>query len=213
MMISTWSRFTRCVVYHSRALACLGVVLVCGCGATPREPERILLDITREVRVAPGGAVRVGPFEVQDIDEERSVEYAALLRVFGSPDVCAFRSGETRVRWRRPGVTAQVFVGQERAETHDASRCPLRDASVRRVVADGVGWHTEVGLAIGDPISRIRELYPGVTRQRRSSEVPGWRLVSRSTDEDIDVSASGLVATVQDGRIAALVVMLAGTEL
>lgn len=81
----------------------------------------------------------------------------------------------------------------------DAQRDPC-GAAAKHVLttASDRRWRTSKGLRIGDPVSRLRTLYP-----RAEQELPGrWYLTTRW----LGVPLPGLEANVERGRVASFTV-------
>jgi hypothetical protein len=107
-----------------------------------------------------------------------------------------------------PRVGLEIWWGGSPLLTHDASTC-LR---IEEAIASGVGWHTKNGLAIGDPVTRLRRLFPHVYDTRHA----GPKGTPRGSIEwDITVAAGegehpALTAMVRAARVVALVVEIVG---
>jgi uncharacterized repeat protein (TIGR01451 family) len=71
--------------------------------------------------------------------------------------------------------------------------------SVARAVVKGAEWRTPRGLGIGDPVARIRTLYPRAARHGRWF----WLTVRRTSYGDV---AYGVEALVRNGRVRVLAV-------
>jgi hypothetical protein len=73
------------------------------------------------------------------------------------------------VRWDALAATALV-----RGAAHPCDAA----SAVRWIRLTGTGWRTAKGLATGEPLTRLRTLYPGARRAGATS----WRLVAGRDD-------------------------------
>lgn len=114
------------------------------------------------------------------------------IDVFGPP-VSRQDNYETCVlRWPGLGLTMKTYYP-------DAQRDPC-GGSAKHVLTTATDrrWRTSKGLRIGDPVSRLRALYP-----RAKQELPGrWYLTIRW----LGVPLPGLEANVERGRVASFTV-------
>jgi len=93
------------------------------------------------------GALRIG----------EDVPLARALKAYGRPTRKKSLSRRTvcKVRWQEPGISVlAASLG-----TRPRRRCDSRRLSVQQVTVSGAGWTTDRGLVVGDPDTRMRELY------------------------------------------------------
>jgi hypothetical protein len=130
--------------------------------------------------------------------------YAAAIRAFGPPDLpCKLRKATnganlpnaSRVVWRRLGLTID-FV------TYGGFRGGHACSEPGSVYVDGVvitspRWRTVRGLRVGDPLSKLRRLYPTALPRRGS-----WQIVV----DHSPIGTGGLhpvfAAKTQGGRVS-----------
>lgn len=116
------------------------------------------------------------------------------IAVFGQPAKRENDAYDTcRISWPAYGVTMQTYYTNA---TLDPCGPDGRHAST--TVTDR-RWRTSAGLKIGDPLRRLRALYP-----RASKAAPGrWQLTTRMV---AGLPFPGLEAKVVNGRIISLTV-------
>lgn len=112
--------------------------------------------------VAPDGAARLAGWRT------RKEPLADGTRILGAPTSLTPGRGVCLVRWDGIGAAALVRGG---ARPCDAT------SSVRWIRLTGAGWRTTKGLAPGEPLTRLRSLYP---HARRGGAF--WRLVAGRDD-------------------------------
>jgi hypothetical protein len=77
---------------------------------------------------------------------------------------------------------------------------------VTATITSRSAWRTAVGLRVGDPVARVRRLYPRASLHPASPPWSGYWLVTRRTCAEAGaIPYPGLLARVWDGRVAALV--------
>ncbi|HEX6702031.1 MAG TPA: hypothetical protein VF101_14990 [Gaiellaceae bacterium] len=104
--------------------------------------------------------------------------------------------------WRSAGF--RLFVTTLAGLPSGATYCsaPAR-VYVDWLIVDGKRWRTFRGLRVGDPVARIRTLYPSATRHR----TVWWLVTSRTAcigvcpGKRLYVTAPTLVATTRAGRV------------
>ena len=109
------------------------------------------------------------------------------------------------LRW--PGVGVRLrFLS---FEGHACSRGVLVTATVAR----RSGWRTGRGLRVGDPVTRVRQLYPSARFRRAEAERRGyWLIVRRACQEVGGGVYPGLLARTSRGRVTAIVAATAPCE-
>jgi hypothetical protein len=172
-----------------RALVCavgLAVVLTASARGAPAPPLVIQGD-----RVLAG--VRAGAMR------------AAVEAKLGPADSARRTSrGACRVVWRGLGLVL--------ATIDFAQRAPCRGQWVVATVT-GRTWRTAKGLRVGQPVARLRHLYPSARFHAGSAAERGWWLVARRRCAEAGGGPfPGLLARVRSGRVSALVVTVGVCE-
>jgi hypothetical protein len=135
--------------------------------------------------------------------------FAAAVAAFGPVTSCtrlkAFPAFAT-ADWRRLGLR-MVFgsYGAGGARPCRARRAVFLD----NARAYGKQWQTGLGLRVGDPVSKLRRLYPRAklrTYGRGVAPARGWWLVVRTSQVPDRHPVPALLATGRRGRVTALVV-------
>jgi hypothetical protein len=123
----------------------------------------------------------------------------------GVPDTTRRVSdGECRAVWRSLGLTL-TFADL-------SGRAPCARGAAVIAVATAARWHTLKGLRIGQPVARLRALYPGATFHR-GAPYQGWWLVPRRTCAEVGSQPyPGLLARTAHRRVAAFVLTVAACE-
>ena len=96
---------------------------------------------------------KLGPVRVNT----RTSNLSNAYRAFGRPSSVTGKGTTRRVRWNAAGVSivATTFGGCRRR-----TRCRTDELLVQAARVTGPRWQTMAGLRIGDPGTRISELYP-----------------------------------------------------
>jgi hypothetical protein len=131
---------------------------------------------------------------------------AAARAAFGQPSSARPDSRLSCVlRW--PGVGVRLrFLS---FEGHACSRGVLVTATVAR----RAGWRTGRGLRVGDPVARVRQLYPNARFHRAPDGRTGyWLIVRRACQEVGGGPYPGLLARTGRGRVTAIVAATAPCE-
>ena len=112
-----------------------------------------------EVVVSADGAARLAGWRT------RRAPVAEGIAILGAPSSLRPGGAVCLVRWDILGAAALVRGVSD--------PCDLGTATVRWIRLTGPGWHTNRGLAPGDPTPRLRALYP-----RARAAGGSWRLVT-----------------------------------
>jgi hypothetical protein len=134
--------------------------------------------------VAPDGAARLAGWRT------RKEPLAEGVRVLGAPTSLTRGRGVCLVRWDALGAAALV---------RGAARPCDATSSVRWIRLTGAGWRTTKGLAPGEPLTRLRTLYP---HARRGGAF--WRLVAGRDDRHRRPVTRLRAEVGQDGIVRAL---------
>jgi hypothetical protein len=125
--------------------------------------------------------------------------------VFGAPDTIRRVNGyDCRAVWRPIGLTLG-FLDLSGGD-------PCHVGRIVTATATSTSWRTDRGIHVGDPVTRLRRLYP---RAKHVATPPygGWWLITRHTCATTGSQAyPGLRARTSATRILALVVTLAACE-
>jgi hypothetical protein len=144
---------------------------------------------------------RAGPYRyIEALNRGRS--YGAAIAAFGTPSNrgSEFNSNLCTLRWASIGI-----------DIHFASRLkPCARGHVTRSAWYGMRlwdprWHTLKGLRVGDPVARVRKLYPRATLHTKPPQLPSYWLATWRLEPDAPLSPL-LEAQLSGGRVSALVV-------
>jgi hypothetical protein len=126
-------------------------------------------------------------------------------KVLGAQDTTRrVSSSECQAVWRSRALTLTFL------DLSDGVPCAL-GAAVRAVAASS-RWHTAKGLRVGQPVARLRALYPAA-KFHRGAPYQGWWLIVRRTCEEVGRQPyPGLLARSAHSRVAAFVVTVAACE-
>jgi hypothetical protein len=105
-----------------------------------------------------------------------------------------------RVSWRRLGVRMGFY------NLGGLNPCGRRTGHFSNAVLRGSRWRTGLGLRIGDPVCRLRALYPNAKYKRDGNGGSGWWLVVRTSPFGTGGTYPGLLARSRDGVVTAFVV-------
>ena len=137
-----------------------------------------------EVVVSADGAARLAGWRA------RRATVADGIAILGAPTSLKRGGGVCLVRWDVLGAAALVRGA--------GNPCDLGTATTRWIRLSGAGWHTNRGLAPGNPLSRLRALYP-----RARAAGGSWRLVT-GRDATTRRTVPRLRAEVAGGVVRAL---------
>jgi hypothetical protein len=162
--------------------------------------------------LAPAGAsaqpfVIHGDTWVGGLEVARATPADARAR-FGTPSTSRVEDARSCVQsWRRIGLVARFL------DLSGGAPCRTGVLVTATITSRGY-WRTAVGLRVGDPVARVRLLYPRA-RLRGSGFPPGagYWLVTRRTCAEVGAQPyPGLLARVRGGRVHALVAGTAACE-
>jgi hypothetical protein len=147
------------------AVAAVSLLAASGSAAEPNDRRLVLGE-------------RAGPYRyLASVRRDCCTAYTDAVKAFGGPTHVRRASNTCLVTWRLSGLKV-VFAGARRACTS----ATLRKTSWFGLRLFGRGWHDETGLRIGQPLARVRALYPGARWERRGG--PGrqpWLVLKRRT--------------------------------
>lgn len=160
------------------------ILAACGdpCSPPPTRSAPRIYAIT-----ATATTIRIGPFVAWKPPTRGS--YAQAASAFGRATSCRVLPGrKSRATWSSIGLTIQ-FIGA-------AGTCATSSAAQLQILtATGPHWRTSKGLAIGDPLAKLEQLYPAAVAHGRT-----WSLERRDRSQ----SHAMLTAAVRAGRVAGL---------
>ena len=119
---------------------------------------------------------------------------------FGAPSTVRSRASgvECNASWNR--------IGLKLAFLDFSGRACQDGVLVTATITSRSAWRTGLGLRVGDPVVRIRRLFPRATLHPASPPWTGYWLVTRRTCAEVGaVPYPGLLARVRGGRVTALV--------
>jgi hypothetical protein len=136
---------------------------------------------------ATASTIRIGPFVAWKPAARGT--YAQATGAFGRATSCRVLPGrKSRAIWSSIGLTIQ-FIGA-------AGTCATSNAAQLQVLsATGRHWRTSKGLAIGDPLAKLEQLYPAAVGHGRT-----WSLERRDRAQ----SHAMLTASVRAGLVIGL---------
>ena len=145
---------------------------------------------------------RIGPYHFARA-ASHGQSYPGALRAFGSPssrgvdpalaEVCI-------VRWVALGLDVR-FASLPAGAAQPCSPASLRRSSWAGATIHARRWRTARGLQVGDPVARLRSLYPRARYRDRPPAPPAWLLVFVPGEAGLIVR---LQAYVWDGRVTEL---------
>jgi len=160
--------------------------MLASAGAREPPPRAAGVAPVQSLLVAPDGAARLAGWRL------RREPLADGVRILGAPATLTRGRGACLVRWDALGAAALV---------RGAARPCDATSSVRWIRLTGAGWRTTRGLAPGEPLTRLRALYPHARRAGAT-----WRLVA-GRDATHRRPVTRLRAEVADGVVRALRVL------
>jgi hypothetical protein len=136
---------------------------------------------------------RIGSFRVKS-----DGTLGGAIRAFGAPSALRRTSDNTcTATWRPISLTIYLYnLGGDDA-------CSRQGGLFGRAIMRGPAWRTTKGLRIGDPVARLRALYPKarVHRGERFSWPAGYWLVPRANRFGLSGTYPGLLAETRGGRV------------
>jgi hypothetical protein len=127
-----------------------------------------------------------------------------VKKLFGAPSAIQTAAmGRTcKQNWQSASLVVEFFT----FETNPCSKGVALVVTVRGRAA----WRTALGLRVGDPVARVRKLYP---RAPLKTGVPGdngyWLVTRKICAEVGGGSYPGLLARIRAGRVSAFVSRIA----
>ena len=144
----------------------------------------------------PRDSHRIGPYYVF---RETGRAYAAAVEAFGRPT--SLRAGEgasCTVRWGPLGLKMRFAAW---TPPNPCAQASLRRASWEGATLYAGRWSTREGLRLGDPLAKLRRLYPTATAPHGTTRT--WALVSVRGEVGLTVY---LAALVRSGHVASIAV-------
>jgi hypothetical protein len=184
----------RAAAFGALVLAALAV----SAGAPARRPASRLLRVGAT-------AATIGRY-----DSVRDPTLAGAIGALGRPSSCSQLAKLpvfAAVTWNRLGL--RMFFGSYGViPTRNPCDSPKR-IRLDSAYADGHGWRSSRGLQIGDPVARLRRLYPHAVRKRYPRGIQpltGWWLVVRTSRVPDLHRFPALLARTDHGRVIEFVV-------
>jgi hypothetical protein len=121
------------------------------------------------------------------------------IRAFGTPSLKRGSDVTCRAIWARHALTIDFYnLGGD-------DPCTRRFGFFGRAIMRGDHWRTSKGLRLGDPVARMRSLYPQArfNTGRRGFRPSGWWLVTRRNRFGLSGTYPGLLAETSHGRVTA----------
>ena len=152
-------------------------------------------------------SMQVGPLRIPDLATKDTLALAD--DAFGASDHCFTTpngNNNSKTHWDDYGVsgdfwTLGAFTNPQTGQV-DPSGNGCKDKNqifIGSLTLAGHGWHTNLGLKIGDSVDRLRELYLAATKHAGQ-----WWLLTKPWIGNTEVGL--LNANIRDGRIASFVV-------
>lgn len=145
---------------------------------------------------------RIGSFQTKTAPQLAGAEAA-----FGTPSsVRKLDPMQCRAVWRARGLTMTLL---DLNQTGD----PCGNGGFVSATTIGKAWHTANGLRVGDPVSRLRRLFPRAALHLHEGPNSGWWLVPRRSCAATGANPyPGLLARTARGRVSAFVVQIGVCE-
>jgi hypothetical protein len=168
-----------------RTRTALAIAAAAAASLTPLAAGHVLAVVSDE---------RLGSFRVKT-----DGTLGGAIRAFGAPSLKRGSDVTCRARWGRHALTIDFYnLGGD-------DPCSRRFGFFSRAIMRGDHWRTSKGLRLGDPVARVRSLYPQARFHsgRRGFRPSGWWLVSRRNRCGLPGTYAGLVAETSRGRVTA----------
>ena len=130
--------------------------LVLAACADPCQPPPVKTQPRTYVIRTSASSIQVGPYSV--LNSAARGTYAQATASFGRATSCRLAPGKkSRATWSPLGLAMQFIVAR-------GSLCSTSTAMlVQTLTLTGARWKTSNGLAVGDPVAKLEQLYPAVT--------------------------------------------------
>lgn len=121
------------------------------------------------------------------------------MGAFGTPKLRRTTDQSCVATWQRHALTIYLY------NLGGNDPCSRRYGFFLRAIMRGDHWRTSKGLRLGDPVARLRRLYPNARFQRgtRAYWPAGWWLVRRANRVALPGEYPGLLAEMRGGRVTA----------
>jgi hypothetical protein len=153
----------------------------------------VAVGATRTITIV--GDERIGSFRVKT-----DGTLGGAIAAFGAPTAVRKTSSQScTATWRPLGLTISFY------NLGGADPCSRRGGLFGRAIARGAVWRTSKGLRIGDPVARLRTLYPNARFHPglRLYWPAGYWLLPRRNRFGLPGSYPGLLAETRAGRVVA----------
>jgi hypothetical protein len=140
------------------------------------------------------GDARIGAYRVKT-----DGSLGGAINAFSQPSSLSrqFGGSACMAGWRQHGLTIQFYnLGGDDA-------CAPASGRFLRATMRGNHWTTTLGLRIGDPVGKLRRLYPSARLRpgQRRVRPTGYWLVTRYSPIGVGGAYPGLLAEVAQGRV------------
>lgn len=144
----------------------------------------------------------IGAFATKTGPQLKNAEAA-----FGTPSsIRKLDETDCRVVWRNRGLTMALLDLDQTGDPCDKGGFVVGTMT-------GRAWHTATGLKVGDPLARLRRLYPSARQHLHEGPNSGWWLVPRRSCPDTGANPyPGLLARTLGGRVSAFVLQIGVCE-
>lgn len=124
---------------------------------------------------------------------------ANVRQLFGAPSTSRAVSAQSCLQsWKGARLVVHFF-------TFEGKPC-AKGIALIVTVTGRAAWRTAVGLRVGDPAARVRNLYPRARLRTGFAGDTGYWLVTRRICAEVGGGAyPGLLARMRGGRVSALV--------
>jgi hypothetical protein len=155
---------------------------------------------------ASASRIKLGSYEILGSRLTASPSYRGAIRAFGAPDTCQLGTERAKrisnfstVRWRALGL--EMVFGSFGAPARGGDACSEPESFyLDNVRVTGSLWTTALGLRIGDPISKLKRLYPEALPHNGS-----WWVITAQSTIGVTNLFPRFAAAVAHGRVAAFV--------
>lgn len=123
---------------------------------------------------------RAGPYRYLDTFEQGEPDaYSAALQAFGTPTRFRVDGNLCRVTWASSGITVGFASGLRPCATGS-----LFQSAWYGLTLFGQEWHNRLGIRVGDPVSKVRRLYPKARFQAYGAR--NWLVLVRRKQQEFD---------------------------
>jgi hypothetical protein len=164
---------------------CFGALVAAAACVVPLAAAHVFTVVTDE---------RLGSFRVKT-----DGTLGGAISAFGTPKLDRGSDVTCRATWVRHALTIDFY------NLGGGDPCSRRFGFFGRAIMRGDHWRTSKGLRLGDPVARLRRLYPTARFHigKRGFRPSGWWLVVRKNRFGLPGTSPGLLAETRNGRVTA----------